>query len=154
MEDNINRWKGQFQPPEGKSLDDLTKVEELEGKDGFTTTFLEVEGTFVAAVRPGAPEKHNKPEHAMLGAVVIGPGGPYFFKGLGPKQTLDLWREPFRAMIDSFGKSGGNKAGDKAGDKPDGGDAKPDGGDAEPKGDAKADAKPEDKPDDAKAPAK
>ena len=61
-------------------------------------------------MRAGAPEEHNKPDHATLGAVVMGPGGPYFFKGLGPKQTLDLWREPFRAMIDSFGKSGGKKA--------------------------------------------
>lgn len=119
IEANVARWKSQFQPPEGKSIDDVTKVDTIEGKGGLKTTVVDVSGRFVAAVVPGAEEKHDEADYRMLAAIVEGHGDPYYFKLVGPQKTIDLWADPFRAMIDTFevkAAEGDTKAGDTKAD--------------------------------------
>lgn len=40
-------------------------------------THVDVGGTYVAQVRPGAEERHNKPDWHMLSAIMIAPDGAY-----------------------------------------------------------------------------
>jgi hypothetical protein len=98
VEANIERWKGQFQPPEGKSLDDITKIEKVEAGD-LKITHVDISGRFVAAVMPGAAEKHDESDYRMLASIVEGSGDPFFFKATGPHKTLDLWAEPYKKML-------------------------------------------------------
>lgn len=100
---NIARWKGQFQPPEGKSIDDVTKLGTVEVGDLKATT-VDISGRYVAAVRPGAPETVDKPDQRMLAAIVEGSGDPFFFKGTGPDKTLAVWSDAFTAMVKSIKK--------------------------------------------------
>ena len=51
-------------------------------------TTVDVSGTYVAEVRPGATERHNKPNFRMRAAVVETPKGPYFIKLTGPAATV------------------------------------------------------------------
>lgn len=125
IEANVERWKGQFQPPEGKSIDDVTKVETTENA-GLKTTLVDVSGRFVAAVMPGAEEKHDETDYRMLAGIVEGHGDPYYFKAVGPKATLDVWEKSYKDMIASFEAPAAG-----------GGDAKA----PDAKADAKADAK-------------
>ena len=49
---------------------------------------MDVSGTYIAEVRPGAAERHNKPNFRMRAAVVETPKGPYFIKFTGPAATV------------------------------------------------------------------
>jgi hypothetical protein len=83
---NIQRWIGQFQEASGAALKDP-------GRSAFTVgnlkvTTVDVSGTYIAEVRPGAAERHNKPNFRMRAAVVETPKGPYFIKFTGPAATV------------------------------------------------------------------
>ncbi|MEM7160559.1 MAG: hypothetical protein AAF799_47420 [Myxococcota bacterium] len=101
VEANLNRWKGQFTPPEGKTIDDVTTTKKVEGK-GVSTTQVDVTGTYVAAMTPGSEQKHNESGSRMLAAIVEGSGDPFFFKVVGPKATMDVWAAPFETMVTTF----------------------------------------------------
>lgn len=98
VEANIERWKGQFQPPEGKTIDDITKIEKLEAGD-LKITHVDISGRFVAAVMPGAAEKHDEADYRMIASIVEGSGDPFFFKATGPQKTMELWAEPYMKMM-------------------------------------------------------
>lgn len=140
IEANLTRWKKQFQAPEGKTIDDVSTTKEITG-NGLTTSLVDVHGTYVAAVSPGAEEKHDDAGARMLAAIVSGSGDPFYFKAVGPKATMDLWAAPYDTMIASF--SGGGAAADPA--KPEGEGAAADAAaaaaaaEAKAKTDAKAD---------------
>ncbi|MCR9165084.1 MAG: hypothetical protein ACE37F_21570 [Nannocystaceae bacterium] len=97
---NMARWKGQFTAPEGKSIDDLAKQDE-KTVGALTLHTLDVTGHYTAAMMPGASEKHDKPDHRMLAAIVEGSGDPLFFKATGPAKTLEVWAEPWGTMLGS-----------------------------------------------------
>lgn len=101
VEANIERWKGQFEPPEGKSMDELTKVEKRTHAE-LEITVMDVSGRYVAAVRPGAAAQHDEADYRMLTAIVEGSGDPFFFKAVGPKKTLDVWAEAYETMLASM----------------------------------------------------
>ena len=101
IEANLTRWKGQFTPPEGKTIDDVTTTKNVEG-EGVKTTQVDVTGTYVAAMTPGSEDKHNEAGSRMLAAIVEGSGDPFFFKVVGPKATMDVWAAPFDTMVTTF----------------------------------------------------
>ncbi|MBV1858701.1 MAG: hypothetical protein KUG77_09845 [Nannocystaceae bacterium] len=98
VEANMTRWKGQFTPPEGKTLEDISKLDK-KTVGALTMHTLDVTGRYVAAMMPGADEKHDKPEHRMLAAIIEGSGDPLFFKATGPAKTLDVWAPAWATML-------------------------------------------------------
>jgi hypothetical protein len=98
VEANIERWKGQFQPPEGKSIDDMTKVEKFD-VGALKVTHVDIAGRFVAAVMPGQEAKHDEADYRMLATILEGSGDPFFFKATGPQKTIDLWAEAYMKML-------------------------------------------------------
>ena len=105
VEANMTRWKGQFTPPEGKTLDDVSK-QEKKTVGALTMHTLDVTGRYVAAMTPGAAQKHDNPDYRMLAAIIEGSGDPLFFKATGPAKTLDVWATPWATMLESV-KTGG-----------------------------------------------
>jgi hypothetical protein len=101
VEANIERWKGQFQPPEGKSVDDMTTVTKRE-QGNLAITVVDVRGHFVAAVMPGAEATHDEADYRMLAAIIEGSGDAFFFKTVGPQKTLDVWGAAHEAMLESL----------------------------------------------------
>lgn len=99
VEANIQRWIEQFQTDQKPSTETLTPA------DGFKAHLVELGGRYVAAVRPGAPEKHDKPEWRLLGAVLETPSGPLYLKTLGPDAVVQAARDDFKAWIKSFRKA-------------------------------------------------
>ncbi|MBI3097498.1 MAG: hypothetical protein HYY93_04520 [Planctomycetes bacterium] len=97
--ENARRWVDQFSPPEGTAAADSSKVEERTS-GGREVTFVEARGTFTAAGMGGGGGP--KPGFALLGAIVPGPDGLWFFKLVGPQKTIEAQRVPFRQMIDSI----------------------------------------------------
>lgn len=99
VEANIARWVGQFQSPEGGEVEPAS--ESTSERDGLTFHELELYGTYVAEVRPGAPDRHNEPGWGLLAAVVVTPKGPYYVKVVGPEQTVRAHKQGLALMLES-----------------------------------------------------
>ncbi|MBL9104586.1 MAG: hypothetical protein JNL82_26815 [Myxococcales bacterium] len=98
---NVERWKTQFTRADGSDIGDAAKVTVVD-KAPLKITTVDIEGTNIAPVTPGAPERYNEPGSRLLGAIVEGSGDPYFFKAAGSAKTLTVWEPAFRAAIETM----------------------------------------------------
>lgn len=98
---NIQRWLGQMQQPDGRATSDVAR-RDARTINGLKVSLLDVPGTYVAEIRPGATEKHNSPGFRMRTAVIETPRGPYFLKLVGPAATVDAWGAGFNEFLGSL----------------------------------------------------
>ena len=97
---NIERWVGQFKSDTGAALAPPARASSSVGT--LTVTQIDVSGTYVAEVKPGSAERHNKPHFRMRAAVVETPKGPYFIKFTGPAKTVAQASSTFDALVKSL----------------------------------------------------
>ena len=95
VEANLQRWTSQFQSKIAPSRTTSTV-------NGLKLTTLDVNGTYIAEVRPGSTERHNKPGFRMRATVVETPKGPYFIKLTGPAATIERAGAPFDQFLRSL----------------------------------------------------
>ena len=98
---NVDRWVGQVQQPDGSPSKDKAKREQ-QTINGLKVTLVDVSGTYVAEVRPGSTERHNKPGFRVRAAVVETPKGPYYVKMTGPSKTVAAAEPDFAAFLRSL----------------------------------------------------
>ncbi|HTL42897.1 MAG TPA: hypothetical protein VL262_01075 [Vicinamibacterales bacterium] len=98
---NIDRWIGQMQQPDARPPADSAKTE-TRTINGLAVTGVDVSGTYVAEVRPGASEHYNKPDFRLLAAVVSTPNGPYYIKLTGPSRTVAAAKPAYDAFLGSL----------------------------------------------------
>ena len=96
VEANIQRWIDQMEPAKGAN----PKPETFQTGKGFKVTWIDVTGTLKPSSMGMGPAK-EQPGSRLLGAVVEGPGGPWFFKATGPDATLANQRDAFLTMLKS-----------------------------------------------------
>ena len=101
--DNVARWKGQFQPPKDKKIDDVAKVEEFKVGD-VKVTYLDVEGTYLYKARPFDPQAkvEERPDYRMLALQFEGPKENYHIKLTGPAKTVEQYKKGFDDWIKAF----------------------------------------------------
>jgi hypothetical protein len=101
IEDNVDRWLGQFTQPDGKATRDVAKIEttKIAGQDA---TLVAVSGHYVASAMPGGGEAVDKLDQSLLAAIIASPAGPYYFKLVGATKTIDAAAVRFRALLDSL----------------------------------------------------
>jgi hypothetical protein len=98
VEANIDRWIGQF-----KDLDRKTVKQSERSAGGLTQHIVEIPaGRFESSMMRGMPAQTAKDQWGMLGAVVEAPSGKYFFKMVGPKNTVNGNRAAFFELLDSI----------------------------------------------------
>jgi hypothetical protein len=95
---NVDRWIGQMQQPDGSASKDKAR-RDAQTINGLKVTTVDVTGTYVAEVRPGATEHYNKPDFRLRAAVVETPRGPYYIKMTGPAKTMAAADEDFRKFL-------------------------------------------------------
>ena len=95
VEANIQRWIDQMDPAPGSN-----PQPETFDANGFRVTWIDVSGTLKPS-NMGTGPATEQPNSRLYGAVVEGPGGPWFFKATGPEVTLAAERENFLAMLRS-----------------------------------------------------
>jgi len=100
VEQNITRWIGQMQQPDGSSSSDKA-TRATQTINGLKVSTVDVSGTYVAEVRPGASERHNKPGFRLRAAVVETPRGPYYIKLTGPAKTVAAADADYKALLAS-----------------------------------------------------
>ena len=93
---NIERWIGQMEPEQGTQ----PSRQSFETGNGYHVTWVDVTGTLLPSTMGTGPAE-AQPNSRLLGAVVEGPGGPWFFKATGPKDALGAERENFLEMLRS-----------------------------------------------------
>jgi len=101
VDDNLDRWLGQFQQPDGKDSRSVAKIEKTQFA-GQDATYVSVTGRFVSGPMPTAGGPIDKPDQQMLGAIVASPSGPYYFKLVGAKSTVTANAAAFRSMLESL----------------------------------------------------
>jgi hypothetical protein len=101
--DNVKRWKDQFQPPEGKTIDDVAKVEEMK-IGGHPATYLDVHGTYLFKFPPFDPNAKTvrKPHYRMLAVHFEGPDNNYHIKLTGPAHTVEAYKKGFDDWLKNF----------------------------------------------------
>ncbi|HRC85816.1 MAG TPA: hypothetical protein PK413_09430, partial [Thermoanaerobaculia bacterium] len=93
VEANFERWAGQVEGAGAPTRDSFEA-------NGLKVSWIEVIGT-VKPSQTGMGPATEQPGSRLLGAVVEGPGGPWFFKAVGPDTTLAVERENFFALLKS-----------------------------------------------------
>jgi hypothetical protein len=101
--DNIKRWKSQFVAPEGKTIDDVSKVEKFKVGPAELTC-LDIHGTFLSKNPPFDPNAKvvRKDNYRRFGVYFACPGGPYFITLTGPAATLEQNRRGFEDWLKNF----------------------------------------------------
>ena len=95
VEANIQRWIDQMEVPAGTS-----PAPETFEANGYRVTWIDVPGTLKPSTMGTGPTT-EQPNSRLLGAVVEGAGGPWFFKATGPDSTISAERDDFLAMLKS-----------------------------------------------------
>ena len=98
VEANIERWLGQMQQPDGKPSSAVAK-RDSRTINGLKVTLVDVGGTYVAEMTPGARERHNSPNFRLRAAVIETPNGPYFIKLTGPARTVAAAEKAFEQFL-------------------------------------------------------
>jgi hypothetical protein len=103
VNDNIQRWIGQFEAPGGGPSDKLAKTSK--GMlNGLPVTRVDLAGTYKAAAGPMMKASGSKPGYRMLGAIVEGPQGAVFFKFTAPAKTAAAHQPEFERLLQSISR--------------------------------------------------
>lgn len=84
---NVDRWIAQMQQSDG-SPSSAKATRRSQTVNGLRVSTVDVSGTYIAELRPGSAERHNKPGYRLRAAVVETPRGPYYIKMTGPAKTV------------------------------------------------------------------
>lgn len=68
---------------------------------GQQASLISVSGRHVAAAMPGG-EPVDKPDQALVAAIVNSPEGPYYFRLIGDRAAVAAETPSFRQMLDSL----------------------------------------------------
>jgi hypothetical protein len=99
VSDTLERWYAQFTQPDGRASKDAAVVS-TRVVNGLDVKSIDLSGTY----RPlmGPMEHASKPDYRLLGAVVEGPGGRWFWRAVGPAKTMASAKAGFDGLVDSF----------------------------------------------------
>jgi len=98
---NMQRWIGQMQQANGQPSSASARKESRK-VNGLAVTLVDVSGTYVAEMSPGAATRNTKPHFRLRAGVVETPKGPYFIKLTGPEKTVTKWDRAFDQFVSSF----------------------------------------------------
>jgi hypothetical protein len=93
-EANAERWVGQFDEAGQKTARRTTR-----GVGLAEVAIVEVRGTYSGGMGTGGS---SQPGWALIGAIVLTAGTPYFFKLTGPEKSVHAARSEFDALIGSL----------------------------------------------------
>ena len=93
-DDNIKRWKGQFIAPEGKTIDEATKVEKFKLGDTTDVIYVDMNGTYKYKNPPFDPnaKEVRKDNFRRIGVIFDSVDGPFFITLTGPAKTMERTR--------------------------------------------------------------
>jgi hypothetical protein len=97
---NVDRWLSQFKQADGRESREVAKIEQAQfaGREG---SLVSVSGRYVAPAMPGG-EPMDKPDQALLAAIVNSAQGPYYFRLVGDTAAVSAHSPRFRELLASL----------------------------------------------------
>jgi len=103
VEENFERYKEMFVVPEGKTADDIAKVEKfMVGK--AKVAVLDMEGTWLYKERPFDPKakQENRPNSRVISVIFTTEDGNYLIRLAGPASAVNHHFKGFMEWIKGF----------------------------------------------------
>jgi hypothetical protein len=102
-EDNVKRWQKMFEPPEGKTIDDVTKVAKMK-VSGIPVMTVDIQGTYLERTPPFDPNAKitRRPDYRRLNVIWETENGPYFITLVGPAATVAQYKKDFDNWLKAF----------------------------------------------------
>jgi hypothetical protein len=102
-DDNIKRQKNLFIPPEGKTIDEVTKVTKFQVGQ-VPVTYVDLHGTFKDKKGPMVPDDQaiKRPDYRMLYAIFETSKGPYYLRLVGPAKSVEHHKKGFDDWLKAF----------------------------------------------------
>lgn len=97
LEDNVDRWRGQFAEIDAASPDEPEK-RTIAGQE---VVVVDIMGTFKDSPGPFAPGV-DREGYRMLGAILLLEDGTFFVKFVGPQKTVTENEEAFNALLETL----------------------------------------------------
>lgn len=91
VEDNIQRWAGQFRAPDGGPVEPIVENFEV---DGMPVALVELSGAY-----QGMGDPQPKPDQLMLSAIIDAPPGRLFIRLVGESATVEHNREDYMTFL-------------------------------------------------------
>jgi len=98
LDANLRRWANQFQQDDGVDPLSRAKIDHFDAANLKVTT-IELTGRYVTNSTMGGGVPRDESGWRLIGAVLEGPGGPWFFKGVGPEQVMLDHRDGFISLL-------------------------------------------------------
>jgi len=99
VDDNVQRWAGQFRGPDGGPVQPTVRTLEA---DGMPVTFVELAGAY-----QGMGDADHRPDHMLLAAIVEAPAGRIFIRTVGETTIIEHHRDAFMRFIRELRKADG-----------------------------------------------
>jgi hypothetical protein len=101
--DNIKRWQNMFQPPAGKTIDDVSKLEKFKVGDASVVS-LDVAGTYLSKNPPFDPNAKTvkKADYRRFNVIFETRGETYYLTVSGPARTMDQHKKSFDEWLKNF----------------------------------------------------
>jgi hypothetical protein len=96
---NLTRWAGQFKQEDGADPMSRATITKSESAAGLKITTIELGGRYVTGPMSMETRAYDEPGWALVGGILEGKGGPWFFKGVGPSEVVQASREAFLEML-------------------------------------------------------
>ena len=101
IQQNVDRWIGQFKQTDGTSTKAKTKNEKLD-VNGLKVHLVDITGNYMEGMGGPFGPKTERKDYRMLGAIIETPNdGRYFVKLYGPQKTIQKQLVDFTKMIES-----------------------------------------------------
>ena len=103
-EENIKRWKTQFIAPEGKTIDEVSKLEKYKLGKQADVVCLDISGTYKYKFPPNDPraKEERKENYRRFNVIFDTDKGAYFITLTGPARTMAKNKEAFDGWIKAF----------------------------------------------------
>jgi hypothetical protein len=90
-------------PPEGKTIDDVSKIEKMKIGDG-DSVYVDIQGTYKFRPTPRSPdsEVQLKPDYRLLEGILQTSNGPYYVRLIGPSKTVEQHKKDFDDWLKAF----------------------------------------------------
>jgi len=104
VDENIKRWKMQFIAPEGKTIEESSKVEKFKIGSVADVVVLDIWGTFKYRFPPNDPraEEKRKENFRRFNVMFMTDKSTYFLTLTGPARTMDKNKAAFDSWIKGF----------------------------------------------------
>jgi len=103
VDENFTRYKDMFVPPDGKTVNDIAKVANIQVGTA-KVAILDMEGTWLYKERPFDPKSklEERPNSRVISVIFTTDDGNYLIRLSGPKSTVTQHAKAFFDWIKAF----------------------------------------------------